>query len=111
MPRFHAAGDAGTIGEFTERRNVVAGWNFGRRRIGGGDTRAGRTRNWNGVRLLSRLAGSSASERLLALMLAAFVATASPAMLATVRATVSLSLQILLQAGHFGLVAFQIFGR
>jgi hypothetical protein len=61
--------------------------------------------------LISRLKRSSASERLLALMLAAFVAAASPALLETVRSTVSLSLQILLQVGHAGLIAFQIFGR
>jgi hypothetical protein len=44
-------------------------------------------------------------------MLAAFVLAASPALVATLRSTVSLSFQILLQAGHVGLVAFQIFGR
>src|SRR5262249_43945270 len=70
MPRFHAGGDADVVGELTERRE--------------------------GTRLLSRLAGSRASERLLAVMLTAFVVTASPAMLATVRSTVSLSFQILL---------------
>ena len=61
--------------------------------------------------LISRLKRSSASERLLALMLAAFVAAASPVLLETVRSTVSLSLQILLQVGHAGFIAFQIFGR
>ena len=111
LPRFHAVGDADAIGELFERHYEGADRNFARRRSGGGDTLSGRARNWNGARLVSRLAGSSASERLLALMLAAFVVTASPALLTTVRATVSLSLQILLQAGHFGLVAFQIFGR
>ncbi|HEY4905866.1 MAG TPA: hypothetical protein VIH74_00325 [Candidatus Acidoferrum sp.] len=54
---------------------------------------------------------TSAAERLLALMLAAFVVTASPALMATIRSTVSLSLQILLQVGHAGFIAFQIFGR
>ncbi len=61
--------------------------------------------------LISLAQATSASERLLALVLAAFVVTASPALVATVRSTVSLSLQILLQAGHVGLIAFQIFGR
>jgi hypothetical protein len=45
------------------------------------------------------------------MLLAAFVVTASPALLATVRSAVSLSFQILLEAGHAGLIAFQIFGR
>ncbi|HXM14094.1 MAG TPA: hypothetical protein VN933_02555 [Candidatus Eremiobacteraceae bacterium] len=61
--------------------------------------------------LISRLKRTSASDRLLAMVLVAFVVTASPALLETVRSTVSLSLQILLQAGHAGLIAFQIFGR
>jgi hypothetical protein len=59
----------------------------------------------------SWLKETNASERLLALMLAGFLVTASPALLGTVRSAVSLALQILLQAGHFGLVAFQIFSR
>ena len=74
-----------------------------------GSSGRGNGRNDQGI--ISRLKGTSASERLLALLLAAFVVIASPAMLATVRSTVSLSLQILLQAGHAGLIAFQIFGR
>jgi hypothetical protein len=61
--------------------------------------------------LIPWLKATSATERLLVLMLAAFVLAASPALVATVRSTVSLSFQILLQAGHVGLVAFQIFGR
>jgi len=61
--------------------------------------------------LMSLLRTSSASARLLTLMVAALAFTASPALLATIRSTISLSLQILLQAGHLGLVAFQIFGR
>jgi hypothetical protein len=60
---------------------------------------------------ISWLRETNASERLLALMLAAFLVAASPALLGTVRSAVSLALQILLQAGHFGLVAFQIFSR
>jgi hypothetical protein len=60
---------------------------------------------------LFRGSSGSASDRLLAMVLVAFVVTASPALLETVRSTVSLSLQILLQAGHAGLIAFQIFGR
>ncbi len=71
----------------------------------------GRGNGRNDLGLILRLKRSSASERLLALTLAEFVVTASPALLATVRSTVSLSLQILLQAGHAGLIAFQIFGR
>ena len=61
--------------------------------------------------LISLLKRTSSSERLLALMVTALVVVASPALLATVRSTVSLSLQILLQAGHFGLIALEIFGR
>lgn len=61
--------------------------------------------------ILSRFKGISASERLLALMLTALLVAASPAPLGTVRSAVSLALQILLEAGHFGLIAFQIFGR
>jgi hypothetical protein len=57
------------------------------------------------------LKATSASERLLALLLAAFVLTASPALIATVRSVATLSFQILLQAGHVGFIAFQIFGR
>jgi hypothetical protein len=60
---------------------------------------------------ISRLKTTSASERLLAMLLAAFVVTASPALLTTVRSAVSLSFQILLEAGRAGLIAFQIFGR
>jgi hypothetical protein len=65
----------------------------------------------NRCNLISLLKATSASARLLALMLTALVIAASPALLATVRSTVSLSLQILLQAGHFGFVALEIFGR
>jgi hypothetical protein len=72
---------------------------------------AGRAYIRNRSNLISRLASTSASERLLALLLAAFVLTASPALLATVTSTVSLSLRILLQVGHAGFIAFQIFGR
>jgi hypothetical protein len=61
--------------------------------------------------LIPWLKATSATERLLVLMLAAFVLAASSALIATVRSTVSLSFQILLQAGHVGLIAFQIFGR
>ena len=71
----------------------------------------GRRKIRNGGGLIACVKASSASERLLALLLAAFVVTASPALLATVRSTVSLSFQILLQAGHVGLIALQIFGR
>lgn len=60
--------------------------------------------------LISLLKGTSASARLLALMVAASIVVASPALLATVRSTVSLSFQILLQAGHFGYIALEIFG-
>jgi hypothetical protein len=65
----------------------------------------------NGHGRIAWLRATTASERVLALLLAAFFVTASPALVATVRSTVSLSFQILLQAGHVGLVAFQIFGR
>jgi hypothetical protein len=61
--------------------------------------------------LISMLQSASASARLLALMVAALVVVASPVLVATVRSTVSLSLQILSQAGHFGFIALEIFGR
>jgi hypothetical protein len=61
--------------------------------------------------LIPWLKATSATERLLVLMLAAFVLAASPALVATVRSTVSLSFQILAQAAHAGLIALQIFGR
>ncbi len=61
--------------------------------------------------LISRLKATSASARLLALIMAALLVAGSPALLATVCSTVSLSFQILLQAGHVGLIAFQIFAR
>jgi hypothetical protein len=61
--------------------------------------------------LISLLKATSASARLLALIVAALVVAASPALFTTIRSTVSLSLQILLQAGHFGLIASEIFGR
>jgi hypothetical protein len=61
--------------------------------------------------LISRLQGTSASARLLVMMLAAFVVAASPALLGTIRSAVALALQILLEVGHFGFIAFQIFGR
>jgi hypothetical protein len=61
--------------------------------------------------LISLLKATSASARLLALMVAALILAASPALLSTIRSTVSLSLQILLQVGHFGSIALEIFGR
>jgi hypothetical protein len=61
--------------------------------------------------LISWLKRTSASERLLTLLLVAFVLTASPALITTIRSTVSVALQILSQAGHAGFIAFQIFGR
>ena len=61
--------------------------------------------------LISRLRATNASTRLLSLLLAALVVAASPALLATVRSAVALALQILVEAGHFGFIAFQIFGR
>ena len=64
-----------------------------------------------GAGFVSRLKRTSASERLLAILLAALLVAASPALFSTVRSAVSLALQILLEAGHFGLIAFQIFGR
>jgi hypothetical protein len=60
---------------------------------------------------ISWLRGASASGRLLALLIAGLLAAASPAVLGTVLSAVSLAFQILLQAGHAGLIAFQIFGR
>lgn len=60
---------------------------------------------------ISRLKGTTASERLLALLLSGWLVAASPALLNTVRSVVSVALQILLEAGHAGLIAFQIFGR
>jgi len=61
--------------------------------------------------LTAQLKSASASARLLAMMLAAFVVAASPALLGTIRSAVTLALQILLEVGHFGFIAFQIFGR
>ena len=62
-------------------------------------------------KVISRLKGTSASGRLLALLIAGLLVAGSPALLSTVYSVVSLALQILLQAGHVGLIAFQIFGR
>ena len=61
--------------------------------------------------ILSRLKGTSASGRMLALLIAGLLVAGSPALLSTVYSVISLALQILLQAGHVGLIAFQIFGR
>jgi hypothetical protein len=61
--------------------------------------------------LISCLKGTSASGRLLALLIAGLLVAASPELLNTLRSAVSLSFQILLEAGHAGLIAFQIFGR
>jgi hypothetical protein len=61
--------------------------------------------------LTSRLQSTSASTRLLSLMLAALVVAASPALLGTIRSAATLALQILSEAGQFGFIAFQIFGR
>jgi hypothetical protein len=76
------------------------------RRIAGRRAIAGQ----NG-RLLSQLKRTTASERLLALLLVGLLVAASPALLNAVRSVVSVALQILLEAGHAGLIAFQIFGR
>ncbi len=62
-------------------------------------------------RLLSQLKRTTTSERLLALLLVGLLVAASPTLLNTVRSVVSVALQILLEAGHAGLIAFQIFGR
>jgi hypothetical protein len=62
-------------------------------------------------RSISWLRGTSASGRLLALLIAGLLVAASPALLNTVFSVVSLALRILLEAGHAGLIAFQIFGR
>ena len=61
--------------------------------------------------LISRLQATSASTRLLVLMLTAFAVIASPPLFGTIRSAVALAMQILIQAGQFGLVAFRIFGR
>jgi hypothetical protein len=61
--------------------------------------------------LVSQIKGTSASGRLFALLIAGLLVSASPALLNAVRSVVSLALQILLEAGHAGLIAFQIFGR
>jgi hypothetical protein len=68
--------------------------------------RSGHDRN-----LVSRIKGTSAGERLLALMLASLVIVASPVLLDTVRSAVARALQILLEVVHVGFIAFQIFGR
>jgi hypothetical protein len=84
-PRRHGVGNGGS---------QIGGVNCHRRRV-----------------LMAWLRGTSASERLLGMMLAGFIVAASPALVATVRSTVALSLQILSQVGHAGFIAFQIFGR
>jgi hypothetical protein len=89
---------------FGSDRRRFAGADAGSR-FGSAGSRSGRGN------IIFRLKGSSASERLLALLLTTFVVTASPALLETIRATVSVSLQILLQVGHAGFIAFQIFGK
>ena len=96
-----------------DRRHLTAGDRSARRCAGDGfsQRRSGVIRFGNAGGMLSRLRATSASERLLALMLAALVIAASPALLSTVQSAVSLALQILLEAVHFGLIAFQIFGR
>ena len=87
------------------RTGFVAGCRSDRklRTVGG----RGRT----GCNLVAQLRETSAAERLLMLMLAAFVVTASPAVLSTVRTTIAIALQILVQIGHLAFIAFQIFGR
>lgn len=60
---------------------------------------------------ISRLKATNASERLLALTLVGLLVAASPVLLDTVRSVVSLALQIFIEAGRAGLIAFQIFGR
>ena len=77
----------------TQRLRVVGGY--------------GRT----GCNLISRLRATNATERLLALTIAAFILTVAPPLLETVRTTITIALQILFQIGHLGFVAFQIFGR
>lgn len=61
--------------------------------------------------IISRLKGTSASGRLLALLIAGLLVAGSPALLSTVYSVVSVTFQVLLQAGHVGLIAFQIFAR
>src|SRR5579862_2777744 len=84
-----------------------------RRRLAsrGTDLRFGGAHGDASAALLSWLKATSASARLLAMMLAAFVVAASPALLGTIRSALTLALQILLEVGHFGFIAFQIFGR
>jgi hypothetical protein len=82
---------------------------LGMSRAGGNSNRARRSGRLGNI--VSRIAATSASQRLLALLLTVLLVAASPALLNTVLSAVSLTLQILLQAGHAGLIAFQIFGR
>ena len=74
--------------------------------IGGGRSRKGCSFDF-----MSQLKATTATERLIVLMLATLVLSASPALIATVRSTVAFGFQILVQIGHLGFTAFQIFGR
>ena len=55
-------------------------------------------------------AGVSVSQRLLVLLASGLIAVTGPVILNTVTQASLVSIHILLEFGHFGLVAFQIFG-
>jgi hypothetical protein len=61
--------------------------------------------------LATRIAHSTASQRLSVLVIGGFLLAGCPALVSTVAGVVSLSLAVLFECGHIGLVAFQLFGR
>ena len=61
--------------------------------------------------LATRIANTTASQRLSLLMVGTMVAVAAPALASTIAGTVFFSVSILVEFSHIGLVAFQLFGR
>jgi hypothetical protein len=60
--------------------------------------------------LATRIASSTAWQRLSVLVVGGLLAAASPALVSTVAHVVSLSVSVLVEFSHIGLVAFQLFG-
>lgn len=61
--------------------------------------------------MATRLARTTASERLSILVIGGLLAVAGPTLVSTVANAASLSLSVLVEFSHIGLVAFQVFGR
>ncbi len=61
--------------------------------------------------LATRLKNATASQRLSILVIGGLVGVVSPALVSTVANAASLSLSVLVEFSHIGLVAFQVFGR